>query len=137
MRIWVSRSLIAIVTAWNLQAAAVFILAPESFARAYELSEIPGEAAVRGFGILFLMWSIPYVYAIIDPVRFRLGLVFALWMQSIGLLGESYILFTLPAEHAILSASILRFIIFDGIGLVLLSIAYLINPPSGKSKIAD
>lgn len=125
MRIWISRLLIAIVAVWNLQAAIIFIVSPGSFVHAYELSGAAGDAAVRGVGVLFLMWNVPYVFAAIHPVRFRLGLVFALLMQLIGLLGESFIFSTLPVESAVLRSSILRFIIFDGAGLVLLLLAWL------------
>lgn len=124
MRLWASRSLIAIVTAWNLQAAVVFILSPGSFVRAYELSGAAGEAAVRGVGVLFLMWNVPYVFAAVNPIRYRLGLSFALLMQLTGLIGESYILSTLPLGHEILKGSILRFILFDASGLVLLLLAW-------------
>jgi len=127
MRLWTTRLLITIVAAWNLQAALIFIISPESFVHAYELSGVAGEAAVRGVGILFLMWNVPYVFAAIHPIRFRLGLVFALLMQLIGLLGESYIFSTLTVEHAVLRGSISRFIIFDGTGLVLLFFAWLLS----------
>jgi len=122
-RIWIIRLLIGIVTAWNLQAAFTFIFAPSGFVRAYELSGTAGEAAIRGFGILFLMWNVPYLFAVKDPIRYQLALTFALLMQSIGLIGETYIYFTLPADHAMLENSILRFIVFDGAGLVLLAMA--------------
>jgi len=127
IRIWIARLLIGLVTAWNLQAAFAFIFAPSGFVRAYELSGIPGEAAIRGFGILFLMWNVPYFFAVKDPIRYQLALTFALLMQFIGLIGETYIYFTLPADHAMLENSILRFIVFDGAGLVLLAMAYWIE----------
>jgi len=125
-RIWIARPLIGFVTAWNLQAAFVFIFAPSGFVRAYELSGIPGEAAIRGFGVLFLMWNVPYLFALKDPIRYQLALTFAVLMQFIGLIGETYILSTLTADHAMLQTSILRFIIFDGAGLLLLAIARLV-----------
>jgi len=81
---------------------------------------------VRGVGILFLMWNVPYVFACINPVRYRLGLIFAILMQLTGLIGESYIFSTLTAGHEILRSSILRFIVFDGAGLVLLILAWLL-----------
>jgi hypothetical protein len=120
-----SRLLIGLVTAWNLQAAFAFIFAPSGFVRAYELSGVPGEAAIRGFGLLFLMWNIPYLFALKDPVRNRLALTLSLLMQLTGLIGETYIYFTLPAGYAMLESSILRFIVFDGVGLVLLVIAWI------------
>jgi hypothetical protein len=125
IRLWIARLLIGIVTAWNLQAAFAFIFSPNGFVSAYELLGIPGEAAIRGFGVLFLMWNVPYLFAVKDPIRYQLALTFALFMQFIGLIGESYILSTLTVDHVLLRTSILRFIIFDGAGLLLLAIARL------------
>jgi len=125
-RLWTSRLLIGLVAGWNLQAAFVFIFTPNGFVRAYELSDAAGEAAVRGVGVLFLMWNIPYLFALKDPVRHKLALVLSLLMQFTGLIGEIYILSTLAMEHVILRSSILRFIGFDGVGLILLGIAYLL-----------
>jgi len=122
--LWIARGLIAIVTAWNLQAALVFIFWPERFVPGFELTGVPGAAAVRGTGILFLMWNVPYLVALWHPQRYRLALGMSLVMQSIGLVGESMILVTLPHEHTLLYASILRFIIFDGSGLLLLAAAF-------------
>jgi hypothetical protein len=126
MRIWISRLFIGVVTAWNLQAAFVFVFSPGMLAGAYELSGAAGEAAVRGVGVLFLIWNVPYLFALFDPIRYKLALYFALLMQLIGLIGESYILSTLSAEHAILNNSISRFITFDATGLLLLALAYLL-----------
>ena len=125
-KIYLSRLLIGLVTAWNLQAAWIFIFLPRSYVLAYELNGVTGEAAVRGVGVLFLMWNVPYVVALWNPIRFRLALVLAFVMQFIGLMGESFILSTLAMDHAILRASILRFIVFDGAGLILLVIAFLL-----------
>ena len=126
LRLWIARLLIGLVTAWNLQAAFVFIFSPSRFVHAYELSGAAGEAAIRGFGLLFLMWTVPYLFALKDPLRYQLALTFALLMQSIGLIGESYILSTLTADHLILKGSIWRFIAFDGAGLLMLGISYLL-----------
>ena len=123
---WIARLLIGIVTAWNLQAAFAFIFSPSRFVHAYELSGTAGEAAIRGFGLLFLMWNVPYLFAVKDPVRYQLALTFALLMQGVGLIGETYILSTLTVDHTLLRNSILRFIIFDGVGLILLAIARLL-----------
>ena len=125
-RLWLVRTLIAIVTVWNLQAALVFILWPGLFAPGFELSGVPGAAAVRGTGILFLMWNVPYLVALWEPRRYHLALGMAIVMQLVGLLGESSIFLTLPDGHALLRGSILRFIIFDGSGLVLLLAAFRI-----------
>lgn len=125
--LWFARGLIALVTAWNLQAAVVFILWPERFTPGFELMGVPGAVAVRGTGILFVMWSVPYLVALWRPRKYSLALGIALVMQFIGLVGESLLLSTLPDGHASLSASITRFIVFDGSGLILLICAFWIS----------
>lgn len=125
-RLWLARILIAIVIAWNLQAALVFFISPEAFAPGFELSGIPGAAAMRGIALLFVMWNVPYLVACWQPQKHSLALKEALAMQSLGLLGESWIFMSLSAEHALLQGSILRFIAFDSAGLVLLAIAFVL-----------
>ena len=119
-RIWLARALIGAVLIINVQSALVFFINPSRFAPAYELAGIPGQAAMRGFAVLFLMWNVPYLVALINPVKYRISLYEAIVMQGIGLAGESIILQSLPLEHSILRDSILRFIIFDGSGLIAL-----------------
>ena len=118
-----ARLAILLVFLWNLQCALAFLFSPERFALSFELSGAAGEAAVRGVGLLFLMWNVPYAVALWNPLRYRISLYEASAMQAMGLLGESLILFSLPAAHATLHASLLRFIAFDGAGLVLLLLA--------------
>lgn len=120
--------MLAIVTGWNLQAALVFILWPGRFASGFELTGVPGAVAVRGIGILFLMWNVPYLVALWHPRKHITLLGIAIVMQSIGLVGESIILFSLPDGHATLSGSISRFILFDTSGLILLvGVLYIIR----------
>ena len=97
-----------------------FCFNPAVFAPGFELSGVPGEAAVRGFGALFVMWNIPYLVALWQPRRNRLSLSEALVMQSVGVVGESLILFSIPFAHVVLRSSLLRFILFDGAGVLLL-----------------
>jgi len=123
---WLAQCLILLVTAWNLQAALAFMLQPESFAPGFMLSGVPGAAAVRGVGLLFLMWNLPYLVALWNPQENFLALKLAVAMQAVGLIGESYILSTLTVGYATLAASITRFITFDGIGLALLLAALLL-----------
>jgi hypothetical protein len=127
VRLWIARVLVAFVTGWNLQAALVFILWPERFAPGFELTGIPGAAAVRGTGILFLMWNVPYLVALWHPRKYRMVLGIVIVMQLISLVGESLILLSLPVGHAILSGSITRFVIFDAGGLILLAAAHFLN----------
>jgi len=119
-RLWAARLLIAVVVAWNLECALVFLLNPAVFAPGFELKGVPGEAAVRGFGVLFVMWNIPYLVALWQPQRNRLSLWEALVMQLIGVVGESLIFSFSPLVHVVLRTSLLRFIIFDGAGVLLL-----------------
>jgi hypothetical protein len=125
-RVWLARIMIGMVTAWNLQAALVFIGWPQVYTPGFMLSGVPGETVVRGVGVLFVMWNIPYLVAIWQPVRYRLALQLALAMQITGVLGECLVFFGVPAEYALLQSSLLRFIAFDTAGVLLLGGAYLL-----------
>ena len=125
---WFVRVAFAAVFVVNVQCALSFALWPEAFAGAYELGSagVAGEAAVRGLGIAFLMWNCTYPAFVVTPARFRvLGWVI-LAQQAVGLVGESLLLAALPAGHDVLAASILRFIAFDGGGLVLMAVAFAV-----------
>jgi len=121
--LWITRFLIGLVFVINIQCAFIFLTYPKLFAISFELVGIPGEVAVQGFGILFIMWNIPYIIAIIHPVKFRISLFEAIFMQTIGVFGESFIYAHLPLNYPLLSSSILRFILFDAGGLVSLILA--------------
>jgi len=125
-RLWISRLLIAAVTLMNLQAAFLFMLNPQDYAPGFEMSGEAGEAMMRGMGLLFLMWNIPYIFALFHPARHFVSLVEAVIMQFIGVTGESLILLGLPGKHPIIQASVRRFIFFDGAGLVVLLAALLL-----------
>ncbi len=136
-RLWLARLSIAIVVVWNLQAATAFFLTPNRFAPGFELSGLPGETAIRGMAVLFVMWNVPYLVALWHPRRHRLSLWQALVMQAIGVAGESYIYLTLPAAHGVLRTSILRFMVFDAAGLVLLAAALVLAGRRGGFPEAD
>ena len=127
VRLWAARLLIAIVVAWNLECALVFLLNPGTFAPGFELYGVPGEAAVRGFAVLFVMWNIPYLVALWNPRRKRVSLWEALAMQIVGVVGESLILFFIPTGHSVLHTSLLRFITFDVVGVLCLIGAILLS----------
>ena len=133
-RTFAARSLVGMVFIINLQSALAFMINPNGFAPMYELIGIPGTAAIQGFGVLFLMWNIPYAVALINPVKFHISHYEAIIMQTIGLVGESLIYYNLPTKFTVLRNSILRFIIFDGAGLVALVIAAWIILPAVNSK---
>jgi hypothetical protein len=123
MRLNLARGFIGVVILFNLQAAALFLLWPARFTPGFELGGAVGGAMLRGLGVLFVMWNVPYAVALWHPVRHRISLYEALAMQIIGLAGEAIIYLSLPATHELLRASILRFIGFDALGLVLLAVA--------------
>lgn len=122
--LWAARIALALVLAVNMQCAVQFVIWPEAFAPAYELSGVEGSAAVRGLGIAFLMWNATYPLAIVDPVRYRTLFGVVLAQQAIGLIGESAILVSIPAGHELLASSIARFVAFDGAGLVVMVAAF-------------
>ena len=125
--IWLARIALLAVLIANMSAAIPYVVQPADYVAAYELTGVPGEVAVRGFGILFLMWAVPFIPAIWHPARNRVAFVVVLAMQAIGLIGESFMLAGLPAGHAVLRATGLRFIAFDGAGLAILLIAYRLS----------
>ena len=126
-RRWLARAVLIAVLLANLSAAIPYVARPANYVTAYELAGAPGEVIVRGLGILFLMWAVPFIPAILQPMRNRVAFTCVLAMQVIGLAGESLMMATLPPGHGALSATGWRFIAFDGAGLVLLSLGYLVT----------
>lgn len=121
------RILIGIVFILNVQAGIVFYFTPQDFSNAYELIGLPGNVAISGFGLLFLMWNIPYAFALWNPIKHWVSLIQAILMQLIGCLGEIAIILRIPEnQYNVLRSSILRFIIFDSAGLFLLLFAFSI-----------
>jgi hypothetical protein len=133
-RTWIGRVLIAAVILWNVQCAIAFLAAPGTYTPGFELGGPASEAVVRGMGVLFLMWNVPYVVAMLHPVRHRTSLYEAVAMQAIGLAGESLLLWTLGGEHPVVSSTVLRFIAFDGAGLVALLLAVWVTRGSRRDS---
>jgi hypothetical protein len=117
------RLLIGAVFLVNVQSAISLFFWPERYAPQFELAGDTGAAAVRGFGVLFLMWNVPYAVALWDPIRYRLALLIAIAMQVIGLVGESLIYFSLPETNDLARMTIARFTLFDALGLAALLVA--------------
>ncbi len=122
--LWAVRIAFLAVFAVNVDCALSFIVSPEAHMGAYELSGVAGVAAVRGLGVAFLMWNVTYPAFILRPAKWPvLGWV-VLVQQLVGLVGESLILAGLPAGHEVLAQGILRFIVFDGAGLVVMAVTF-------------
>jgi hypothetical protein len=125
LREWIARILIGSVLGMNLAAAIDFIARPELYLASYELSGEVGRAVIIGYGILFLMWQVPYFFALFQPRRHWVSLFQAILMQGVGLVGEILLLRNIPSQHAVLRGSIARFIFFDRGGLVFLILAFI------------
>lgn len=115
--------LIGLVLFVNIQCVLAFLCQPARYAPGFELEGVIGASMLRGMGVLFLMWNVPYLVAFIHPIRHKISLVESVIMQFIGLAGEGIIYLNLPQGHSIAQTSIQRFIIFDGAGLIALATA--------------
>jgi hypothetical protein len=134
-RIQISRAAIGIVLFLNLQCAIQFLISPADYAAGFELLGFPGTVSIRGMAILFLMWNVPYCFALVNPQDYRVSYLQALIMQFIGLIGETLLWSSLPGGHNILNASLLRFILFDTAGLVLIIFGLLLIPHEKPDKL--
>jgi hypothetical protein len=132
----VSRVLIGAVTFLNLQCAAYFLFSPADYAPGFEIPGVAGNAVIQGMGVLFIMWNIPYLFALVDPQRHFVSLLEAVIMQGVGVFGETAILLTLKGEHPQIHASVQRFILFDGAGFVVLLAALILIIISRRTKKA-
>ncbi len=121
---WVARVAVGAVFVLNVQCALQFILCPERYSGGFELAGVPGETAIAGLGIAFLMWNATYPLVLWDPRRHRTLFGVIIVQQLIGLVGESWLLLTLPAGHDALAASIARFAAYDGAGLLVMAAAF-------------
>ncbi len=123
---WFARLAVGFVFAGNVACALAFILQPERYAGGFEVSGLPGQVIVRGFGILFLMWNATYPPVLVRPAAQRTLFAVILVQQFIGVVGESWMWLALPAGHQALWETGLRFIVFDGFGLVVMGITFVL-----------
>jgi hypothetical protein len=125
-RVWAARVAVGLVLVSNLSAAIPYLLHPDRYAAAFELTGEAGAAMVRGLGILFVMWSAAYLPMIAHPDRHPVLFGVILAQQVLGLVGETWILASLTPGHTSLVAAGMRFIAFDGAGLALLCLAFVL-----------
>ena len=133
-RLWLARLLIGVVAFLNLQAAVYFLFRPADFAPGFELTGEPGRVIIQGMGLLFVMWNVPYVVALLNPLKHFMSLIEAVVMQAVGVFGETILLLLVKSEHPLIEASVLRFILFDGGGLVLLLVAFCLTLAERRRK---
>jgi hypothetical protein len=122
--LWLARIIVGAVFLMNVSCALAFILQPETYSAGFEVAGVPGRIYIQGLGILFLMWNATYPLVIFQPIRYRALFVVVLIQQAIGFAGETWLWLTLPAGHSPLRTTGLRFILFDGIGLIAMAGAY-------------
>jgi hypothetical protein len=127
--IWFVRLAVSTVLVINLSAALAYLVMPERFVSGYELEGEVGRVVVQGFGILFLMWNVTYPPVIVNPVRARNLFIVVLLQQAIALVGESLLLISVPIGYAALIRTGMRFIVFDGAGLLLMTVGFLLIQP--------
>ena len=132
--LWLARIIVGAVFLMNVSCALAFILQPGKYSPGFEVAGVPGRIYVQGLGILFLMWNATYPPVIFQPIRYRALFVVVLIQQAIGFAGETWLWLTLPAGHSPLRTTGLRFILFDGIGLIAITGAYWLLR---KSAIID
>lgn len=124
--VWFARIAVGLVFAGNIACALAFILQPDSYAAGFEIMGVPGRTVVQGFGVLFLMWNATYPPVILQPAGQKTLFAVVLVQQAIGVVGEIWLGLTLPAGHAALQDTGLRFLLFDGLGLVLMGAAFML-----------
>jgi hypothetical protein len=117
-QLWLTRFVVGVVFVLNVSCALAFLIQPDRYAPGFELTGVQGRVIVRAIGILFLMWNATYPLVMIHPIRYRALFAVVLVQQAIGLVGETWLLASLPAGHPALWATGVRFIIFDGMGLI-------------------
>ena len=130
--LWLSRLVVGTVFVFNVTCALAFVARPERYAPGFELSGVPGRVLVRGVGILFLMWNATYPLVLARPDRHRTLFAVILAQQAIGVAGETWMWATLPPGHAALSTTGLRFIAFDGAGLVGMGLVFWLTARRGR-----
>ncbi len=131
--VWTARICFALVFAINVQCAVQFVVNPAGFMGGFGLSGPEGQLAVAGLGVAFLMWNATYPLFIWQPQRFPVLGAVILAQQAIGLVGETALYLQLDSFATVAGPAIMRFVCFDGAGLVLMGIAFAMLCKSRKS----
>ncbi|MBP7692920.1 MAG: hypothetical protein KA764_13440 [Anaerolineales bacterium] len=118
-----ARLAVGLVGAVNVACALAFLFQPERYTAAFEVAGRPGQVMVQALGLAFLMWNATYPPVLWNPERQRALLSVIVAQQALGLAGETWLWWQLPPAHTALAATGLRFILFDGAGLLLLGAA--------------
>lgn len=131
--VWATRICFALVFIVNVQCAVQFVANPAGFMGGFGLSGPEGQLAVAGLGMAFLMWNATYPLFIWQPQRFPVLGAVILAQQIIGLVGETALYLQMGSLAAVAGPATLRFICFDGAGLVLMGAAFALFRRSRKT----
>ena len=131
---WAARICFGLVFALNVQCAVQFIAHPAGFMGGFGLSGPEGQLAVAGLGVAFLMWNATYPLFIWQPQRFEVLGAVIITQQAIGLVGESALYLQLGSFAAVAGPAIMRFIHFDGAGLLLMAASFAWLKMSGRGR---
>lgn len=135
---WLARIFIGMVLFFNVQCAIVFLVFPDTYTAGFELEGAVGIGFVQAMGLLFLMWNVPYAVALADPIRHKISLYESVIMQAIGFVGELMLAIGFHGHHPVIQATISRFMLFDGVGLVALLIsAWITHRPMVRNHHGD
>jgi hypothetical protein len=110
-----------------MSCAISFIIDPSQGTVGYELSGVGAIAAIRGMGVIMLMWNISYIPLIYRPSRFRCMFVVVIIQQLIAVAGDMYVVLFDASSASMLYDSVTRFLMFDIAGIVLLIISYFLS----------
>lgn len=120
----IAQFVVGVVFILNITCAIAFICQPEKYMGGFEIDGVQGRLVLQAMGILFLMWNATYPPVVVNPVRHKTLFGVILIQQAIGVIGESWLMLTIPAGYPALLAIVLRFVYFDGAGLILMGLAY-------------
>jgi hypothetical protein len=123
---WFARAAVGMVFVMNVWCAAAYLANPDVYAPTYGLAGATGRTIVQAFGVLFLMWNATYPPVMWMPRSTTALFAIVLIQQAIGLAGETWLLLNLPAGQSAMWATGTRFAIFDGSGLVLMLVAFVV-----------
>ena len=123
--VWLARISVGSVFGLNISCALAFLFQPERYAPGFEVDGLPGRLMVQALGLLFIMWNVTYPPVVFRPDSQLVLFGVILVQQAIGLAGETWLWSALPPGHPVLWNTGLRFIIFDGLGLVLMGLSCL------------
>jgi hypothetical protein len=124
---WVARIAVLAVFLINVSCALGFLIDPVGSAISYGIEGAQGPVAMQGMAVTFLMWNTTYPLVIFNPGKNIKVYIIVLAQQLVGLIGESLILATMDAavRNDALMGSVLKFIAFDGGGLIIMGAAFI------------